>query len=81
MSPYTPEGYVSHQQHEFGSILKFLKRNFGLESLNTTDLRADDLSDCFDFQQSPRKFVRIPAPRGAADFLREPVSQADPDDY
>ena len=81
MSPYTPAGYVSHQQHEFGSVLKFLERNFGLDSLNTTDLRADDLSDCFDFQQSPRTFVRIPAPRGAADFLREPVSQADPDDY
>ncbi len=81
ISPYTPAGYVSHQQHEFGSILKFLERNFGLESLNTTDLRADDLSDCFDFQQSPRTFVRIKAPRGADDFLREPVSQADPDDY
>jgi len=81
VSPYTPQGYVSHRQHEFGSILKFLERNFGLDSLETTDLRADDFSDCFDFRQPPRAFVRIPAPRGAADFLREPVSQADPDDY
>ncbi len=81
ISPFTPKGYVSHQQHEFGSILKFLERNFGLESLETTDLRADDLSDCFDFRAPPRRFTRIPAPRTAADFLREPVSQADPDDY
>ncbi len=81
ISPFTPQGYVSHRQHEFGSILKFLERNFGLESLETTDLRADDLSDCFDFRGPPRRFTRIPAPRMAADFLREPVSQADPDDY
>jgi phospholipase C len=80
ISPYTPAGYVSHQQHEFGSILKFVEENYGLESLDTTDVRADDLADCFDFKQRPRKFEPIPAPRPVADFLRDAPSSDDPDD-
>jgi phospholipase C len=79
ISPYTPAGYVSHRQHEFGSILKFVEETFGLESLNTTDLRADNLADCFNFKQSPRKFGKIPAPRSAIDFLHGSFSWADPD--
>ena len=66
ISAYTPAGYVSHLQYEFGSILKFSERTFGLESLDTTDLRADDLSDCFDFAQRPRRFVEILAPAAGA---------------
>src|SRR5438105_3434312 len=42
---------------EFGSILKFYQ--FGLPSLGTTDARADDLSDCFDFSQPQHKFARV----------------------
>jgi phospholipase C len=49
ISPYAKRGYVSHVQHEFGSILKFIEENFGLASLGTTDRRADDLSDMFEF--------------------------------
>jgi phospholipase C len=79
ISPYTPAGYVSHAQHEFGSILKFIEEDFGLGSLGTTDARADDLTDCFDFQQKPRRFVHINAPRTQADFLRSPGSTADVD--
>jgi phospholipase C len=79
ISRFTPKGYVSHSQHEFGSILKFTEETFGLGSLNTTDARADDLADCFNFQQPPRKFVKIPAPRTAPDFLHEKVSSGDLD--
>ena len=43
ISPYAKTGYVSHDQHEFGSILKFTEKAFGLGSLGTTDVRADDL--------------------------------------
>ncbi|HYL27567.1 MAG TPA: alkaline phosphatase family protein [Candidatus Nitrosotalea sp.] len=64
ISPYAKQSYVSHKQHEFGSILKFAEETFGLGSLNTTDVRADDLSDCFDFKQSPRQFVPIQIPAG-----------------
>jgi len=54
ISPYAKHGYVSHGRHEFGSILHFIEDLDGLPSLGTTDVRADDLADCFDFTQKPR---------------------------
>jgi len=80
ISPYAKRAYISHVPHEFGSILKFTEETFGLGSLGTTDVRADDLSDCFDFSQKPRKFRKIPAPLGPAYFLRQPISMESPDD-
>ncbi|HEY1680850.1 MAG TPA: alkaline phosphatase family protein [Candidatus Tumulicola sp.] len=59
ISPYAKKGYVSHTQYEFGSILKFMETTFGLDSLNTTDVRANNLTDVFDFTKKPRKFVPI----------------------
>jgi phospholipase C len=79
ISPYTSQGYVSHKQHEFGSILKFVEETFGLGSLGTTDVRSDDLSDFFDFTKAPRPFVPISAPRDANYFLHQPVSTEAPD--
>jgi phospholipase C len=80
ISPYAKNHYVSHVQHEFGSILKFVEKTFGLPSLHTTDVRADDLSDCFDFSKPPTKFHAIPAPLPAGYFLKQPMSYKDPDD-
>jgi phospholipase C len=80
ISPYAKTGYVSHAQHEFGSILKFVEETFGLGSLGTTDVRADDLSDCFNFGRAPRRFTTIPAPHDAAYFLHQPISTEAPDD-
>ncbi|MBV8197164.1 MAG: hypothetical protein JO263_03435 [Candidatus Eremiobacteraeota bacterium] len=80
ISPYARRHYISTQQHEFGSILKFAEETFGLPSLGTTDVRSDDLSDCFNFRRGPRKFVPIAAPLHADYFLRQPASTADPDD-
>lgn len=80
IGPYAKKGYVSHKQHEFGSILKFVEGTFGLGSLGTTDMRSDDLSDCFDFSKAPRRFVPISAPLDANYFLRQPISSLDPDD-
>jgi phospholipase C len=64
VSPYARRGYVSKVQHEFGSILAFTERTFGIPkgALGSTDRRADDLMDAFDFSQSPRDFTRIDAP-------------------
>jgi phospholipase C len=70
VSPYAKAGYVSHTPHEFGSILKFTEETFGLPSLGTTDQRADDFSDCFDFSQGPRQFKKIRAQYTAEYFLR-----------
>ncbi|MBV8197346.1 MAG: hypothetical protein JO263_04375 [Candidatus Eremiobacteraeota bacterium] len=79
ISPYAKQHYISRRQHEFGSILKFIEEVFGLPSLKTTDVRADDLSDCFDFKRHPRSFVTIPAPLHARYFLQQPVSDEPPD--
>jgi phospholipase C len=80
ISPYAKNHYVSHQQHEFGSMLKFAERVFGLRSLRTTDVRADDLFDCFDFSKPPTKFKRIPAKFPPNYFLKQPIMRAAPDD-
>ncbi len=79
IGPYAKQGYISHQQHEFGSLLKFAEKTFGLGSLGATDVRADDLSDCFNFSQKPRAFVPIHTKRSAAYFLRQPISMEAPD--
>jgi len=79
ISPYAKQGYVSHVQHEFGSILKFTEKAFGLGSLGTTDVRADDLSDCFQFSQSPHSFTPIKTTRDAEYFLRQPLDPRSPD--
>jgi phospholipase C len=80
IGPYAKQGYVSHVQHEFGSILKFTEKAFGLGSLGATDVRADDLSDCFNFNKKPRSFTPIPSSFDRAYFLRQPVSYENPDD-
>jgi phospholipase C len=75
VSPYAKPGYVSHVQHEYGSILHFTEEAFGLPSLGTTDARADDLSDCFDFSQPMRKFRPIPAKYPPAYFFHLPITR------
>ncbi len=80
ISPYAKLHYISHVQHEFGSILKFTEETFGLPSLGTTDQLSDDLSDCFDFSQPPIKFQAIPARLGPSYFLKQPVSNESVDD-
>ncbi|HKD61625.1 MAG TPA: alkaline phosphatase family protein [Terracidiphilus sp.] len=51
VSPYARRGYISHQQHEFGSLLNLTEELFNLPSLGTRDAISDDFSDCFDFSQ------------------------------
>ncbi len=77
VSPYAKKHYVSHVQHEFGSILKFTEKIFGLPSLHTTDARSDDLFDCFDFSKPPSKFKRIPAEYPPSYFLKQPSTEPD----
>jgi phospholipase C len=79
ISPYAKQHYVSHSQHEFGSILKFVEKTFGLSSLGTTDVRSDDLSDCFDFNQAPTPFIPIQAPLSGSYFLKQPSSSENVD--
>ena len=80
VSPYAKAAYVSHSTHDFGSILNFVEGTFGLGSLGYADARADDLSDCFDFNQTPIQFHTVRAPLDAAHFLNDKSAPLDPDD-
>ncbi len=53
LSPYAKPGYISKVQHSHVSLLKFCSRMFGLPALNQRMAQADDMSDCFDLQQTP----------------------------
>lgn len=82
IAPYARRHYVSHVQHEFGSILKFTEQAFDLQSLHTTDQRADALRDCFNFNQSPTRFRVIPTFDTAAYFEDPRRPDVEPDsDY
>lgn len=66
ISPYAKQGYVSHVQYEYGSILRFIEEVYGLPagsvgptSQGYTDGRANSLDDAFNFSQSPRSFTKI----------------------
>ena len=80
VSPYARRGYVSHVTHDFGSILKFIEENFHLPSLGNADARADDLSDCFDFTQTPQPLKPVPARLGPKHFLNDKRLPEPPDD-
>jgi len=80
VSPYAKPAYISHVPHDFGSILKYIEENFSLTSLGYADADADDLSDCFDYTQTPLKFQTIAAPMNAKHFLEDKTPPTDPDD-
>ncbi len=83
ISPYTPAGYVSPIQHDFGSILPFVESVFGLGLIppgGFADTRADDLADFFDFRAAPRSFAPIPAPLPASYFTEDTRPPLPPDD-
>jgi phospholipase C len=61
VSPYTPQGYVSHTVYGFGSIIRFVEETFGLKRLGTTDETSNSMTNMFDFNQSPRPFEQIPS--------------------
>jgi phospholipase C len=80
VSPYAKQGYVSHVHYEHGSMLKFVEDLFGLPRLAASDTRAKSpAKDCFDFNQAPRKFKKIPSPLGIDYFLHEAPDRRPPD--
>jgi phospholipase C len=86
ISPYARKGYVSHTQYEFGSVLKLVEEAFNLPTLGAsgfgsgyTDARSNSLIDSFDFTQTPRKFVTIPAKYPPSAFTNELPSGVPPD--
>jgi phospholipase C len=81
ISPYiTKPGYISHVNHDFGSILKFIENNFGLTPLGYADTNAlDDLSDLFNFTEPPIAFTAIAAPSNTSACVSD-STPSDPDD-
>jgi phospholipase C len=53
VSPYSRAGTVVHTEYEFSSVLKFIENRFGLSTLTLRDFDASDMTDAFDFTQSP----------------------------
>jgi phospholipase C len=80
VSPYAKPAYVSHITHDFGSILKFIEQTYNLPSLGYADVLADDLTDCFNFNQTPLVFNQITAPLGREFFLNDKRPPTPPDD-
>jgi phospholipase C len=80
VSPYAKKGYVSHQVYETASLLTYMEKNFGLPNLGTRDANANDLSDCFDYSQSPAKYAPIPTSVTVDKLLHEKNSGPPDDD-
>jgi phospholipase C len=80
IAPFARPNYISHVDHDFGSILKMVEQVYNLPSLGYADAYADDLSDCFNFTQAPIQFQTISAPIPADHFRNDNKPQADPDD-
>lgn len=56
ISPYAKKAYIEHTEAEFSSVLKFIERDFGVPNLTDRDLNTTDLTQAFDFSQTPRPF-------------------------
>jgi phospholipase C len=88
ISPYAKPAYISHQPNDFGSILKFVEETFSLQQIDYTNpsvpyadsYALGDLSDCFDFKQTPLVFTPIAAPQDAKYFLNNKAPATPPDD-
>jgi phospholipase C len=83
VSAYTAPRTIDNVHHDFGSIVRFVEENFGIQegALSFADKRASsDLSGLYDLQAAPRAFTPIPAPHDARFFLEDKRVQLDPDD-
>jgi phospholipase C len=59
ISPYAKQGLIYKQQAEFSSVLRFIEHDFSLPNLTDRDLKADDLTNAFDFTQTPRSLPKM----------------------
>ena len=88
VSAYAKPANISHTVYDFGSILKFIETTFSLGTVAPgastpyadTFTQTGDLSDCFDFNQTPLTFGTLPAKYDAKHFLEDKTPPTDPDD-
>ena len=83
VSAYTTAGYIDNKRMDFGTILRFIEKNYGIAegALNFADARSStDLSEFFNLKQVPRPFVTIPAALSADFFIHDKRELTEPDD-
>jgi phospholipase C len=81
VSAFAKAGYISHDQYEFGSVVRFIEDNWSLGRLGTTDETSSDFAGSFfDFTQKPRPFRPIESRYSKAYFLRQAPSYKPVDD-
>ena len=82
VSAYTQATIDSTNQYDFGSILRFIEQNFGIQegALGFADQRSHtDLTAFFNFSARPRAFHHIKAPLGLEFFLNDKRPLEPPD--
>jgi hypothetical protein len=70
--------------NDVGSILKFIEETFSLSQIDPQVGYADsyalgDLSDFFNFSQTPLQFTQVPAPHDAKFFINRKGKPTPPD--
>jgi phospholipase C len=70
ISPYAKPNYVTNQNGDFTSILRFIEERFHLQHLTKRDHYASDMSDAFDFNQKPNPPLVISVPAGLSSRYR-----------
>jgi phospholipase C len=62
ISPYTPVGEINHTLFSFSSILRFIEINWGIQSINSRDARANSIGLTQNWAQQPRAPFSIDSP-------------------
>jgi phospholipase C len=86
VSAYTSPGLISNTREDFGSVIRFVERNFGITEGSLTFADAPsrgpggDLSEYFNLSNPARTFQPISAPLSAKYFMTRPPSNLSVDD-
>jgi phospholipase C len=83
VSAYTPAKTISNLHEDFGSVIRFVERNFGITegALTFADMRGTgDLTEFFALSRAPRAFRAIHTPLSARYFLTRKSPPTPPDD-
>jgi hypothetical protein len=80
ISPYALDNKITKTQYEFGSILKFVEKTFGLKALAASDTRAANFGkDVFNFKMKPRAFQAFSTERARQYFIHQAQQNQPPD--
>lgn len=84
ISAYTTARYVNNSRLDFGSIIRFVEQNYGIQqgALNFADARTTaNLTKFFNLTKAPRTFKTIKTTLDADYFINDKSPATDPDDY